>query len=94
MAARTATTRATITVEGFDGWARGQVITVNSTVLGWVSKTLIIRGVTTQFLSGNGTRRYTLTCGSEIRTLTGQLARLANIAQGVKQGTKLAGDLG
>ncbi len=92
-AARTPTLRATITVEGYDGWQRGQTLTVNSTVLGWVSKQLVIKGVMMRVKSGTGIREYTITCGAEIRTLTGQISRLANLAQGPKQGQKLKGSL-
>lgn len=83
-----------IIVEGFDGWRRGQTVNVTSTVLGWVAKPLVIKGVTTTIRSGTGIRRYVLTCAFEARRFTRTMATLETLARGVKAGTKVAGAVG
>lgn len=52
------------TVKGFDGWEKGQALSVTSTALGWSGKTFIITGVDVQFMNGTGTRQYVLTAAT------------------------------
>jgi hypothetical protein len=49
---------------GFDGWAKGQVLSVTNAALGWVNRIFIIQGVDMSFRNGVGLRQYVLTCGS------------------------------
>jgi|GEM_PF-3114198 hypothetical protein len=59
----------TAVVTGFDGWAKGQSLTITSTPFGWTAKSFIITGVDMKVLSGTGIRQYTLTCGTQTRLI-------------------------
>jgi hypothetical protein len=62
---------------GFDGWAKGQLISITNGPLGWSGKQLTISAVDMDVISGNGVRRYTITAGSDPVLFTARLAAAA-----------------
>lgn len=90
--ARTALQRATIKVIGFDGWQRGQTLSVTNAVLGWSAKQLVIQGVNMTVKSGTGIREYELSCGSPAPSMSKDMAAAiaaarSGRAQGVMPGS-------
>lgn len=57
--------RVRITVTGYDGWAKGQLVRVTNRILGWTAKAFTINAVDMEVISGKGDRRYVLTVGSD-----------------------------
>jgi hypothetical protein len=60
-------------VTGYDGWAKGQLVTVTSSPLGWAAKQLTISAVDMDVISGSGIRRYTISAGSDPVLFTARL---------------------
>lgn len=55
----------TLVVTGYDGWAKGQLITITNGPLGYSAKQLTITAVDMDVIAGTGLRRYTITAGSD-----------------------------
>jgi len=73
----------TLTVTGWDGWAKGQLLTVTNSVLGWVQRVFTISAVNMRVLTGKGIREYTITAGSDPVLLSQRLRRLHNKSLGM-----------
>jgi len=86
---------ATLTVTGYDGWAKGQLVTVTNAPLGWSAKQLTVSAVDMDVISGKGARRYTITAGSDPVLFTGRLRNMyAKWAKVAVSGSALRGKLG
>ena len=94
LAQRTVLTRAEVTVEGFDGWQKGQTVQITNSVLGWSAKSMVIKGVTMKVLSGTGIRQYQLACGAPLGRMSRDLAAAVANAEGATQGSAIVGDIG
>ena len=55
----------TVIVTGYDGWAKGQAISITNAAYRWVAQPFVISSVNMVVLSGTGMRQYTLTCGTD-----------------------------
>lgn len=60
----------------FDGWAKGQLVTITNGPLGYAGVQLTINAVDMDVISGKGDRRYTMTAGSDPVLFTGRLRNL------------------
>ena len=49
----------------FDGWAKGQLLTITNSALGYSSKQFTITAVDMVVINGKGQRRYTITAGTD-----------------------------
>lgn len=87
-------TTATIIVTGFDGWAKGQLLTVTSSPLGWSGKQLIISAVDMSVISGTGVRVYTLTAGSDPVLFSARLKYMHAQWKHLTGSTRIRGRLG
>lgn len=67
----------TLRVEGSDGWATGQVLTITSASLGLSSATYLIKSVTPTFQTGAGRRAYDIGFGALPRSLRLRLPHAA-----------------
>jgi hypothetical protein len=65
-------TRVSLTVQGYDGWAKGQTVYISNVLLGWSSVQCWIMGVSMRVLSGTGYRQYTL----QLNAMKPRLSRL------------------
>jgi hypothetical protein len=75
----------------FDGWAKGQLLTITNGPLGYAGKQLTISAVDMEVISGKGDRRYTLTAGADpirfsarVRILAAQATKVAVSASAVR----------
>ena len=91
----------TLTVGGdaqhgeFDGWAKGQLVTVTNAALGWSGRQLTISAVDMDVISGKGSRRYAITAGSDPVLFTARLKMMQARGQSVAvNGAALRGRLG
>jgi hypothetical protein len=85
-------TRAQVTVTGWDGWAKGQSVTVTNHLLGWNAVPFWIAGVSMRTLSPTGYREYTLQLNASLP----RLSRLVASSQrsGPVLGAAIQGELG
>lgn len=84
-----------LVVTGYDGWAKGQLVTVTNAALGWSARQLTISAVDMSVIAGNGKRRYTITAGSDPVLFTARLKYMqAQWKSVAASGTALRGKLG
>jgi hypothetical protein len=82
-------------VTGYDGWAKGQLVTITSATLGWAAKQFTISAVDMNVRSGNGVRHYVITAGTDPVLFTARLKYAAAQWQSVPvSGQALRGKLG
>jgi len=88
-------TTVTLVVTGFDGWAKGQLLTITNGPLGWAGKQLTITALDMDVLSGTGIRRYRITAGSDPVLQTSRLASgVGRHAYGPVLGSRITGSIG
>lgn len=94
-ARRVGTLTVTLTVTGYDGWAKGQLVKVTNGPLGWVAKQFTINAVDMDVIAGTGTRRYTITAGQDPVLFTSRVRQQHNRKANMPTaGSKVTGGTG
>lgn len=84
-----------LTITGYNGWAKGQLITVTNSALGWVNRQFTISAVDMTMMSGSGIRQYKITAGSDPVLFTARLQYKHSQARHVAiPGQRVRGELG
>ena len=85
--------RIQLTVTGYDGWAKGQQVSVTNVQMGWSAVLFWIVGVSMKTLSPTGYREYTLQLNASLPRMSRILAA-ANNNSGPTLGAAIQGQIG
>jgi hypothetical protein len=86
-------TRVQVVVTGYDGWLKGQHLTLTNAVLGLSAVTFWITGVSMRVLSGTGYREYTLQLNASLPRFS-RISASTQPGQGPSVGGTIQGQIG
>ena len=85
--------RVQLVVTGYDGWAKGQSVSLTNSQMGWAATAFWIAGVSMRTLSPAGYREYTLQLNASLPRMSRIMAAAQN-NQGPTLGAAIQGQIG